>query len=157
MLIIADTSALIALATCTALDILVALYETVKVPQAVYDEVTVSNKPQANVLAEFLKDRVVAVDTTHFVLTAGGLGQGEIEAMLLYKVLSADYLLIDDRRARAIAESNQIHCIGALAVLLLAKQKGLVSQVAPFVEALRHSPLHYSESLLAKALQLAGE
>jgi len=45
MLIIADSSALVALATCHALDILAVLFEDVKVPQAVYDEVAVSNKP----------------------------------------------------------------------------------------------------------------
>lgn len=42
------------------------------------------------------------VDTGRWVLAAGGLGRGEIEAMALYKQLSADALLIDDRRARVI-------------------------------------------------------
>lgn len=64
MLVIADSSALVALATCSALDILVMLYETVKVPQAVYDEVVVPGKPQSIALAEFLQNRVVVVDTS---------------------------------------------------------------------------------------------
>lgn len=157
MLIVADSSALVALATCDALEFLTALYDDVKVPQAVYDEVTISGKPEARLLVTFLEERVVTVDSAQYVLTAGGLGRGEIEAMLLYKNLSADYLLIDDRRARAVAESNEIRCVGALGILLLAKHHHLIDQIAPYVEILRSSPLHYSPNLLEKTLQLAGE
>src|SRR3972149_2518162 len=114
MLIVADSSALIALATCDGLDVLLRLYDDVRVPQAVYDEVIQRDKPQAAALELFLTGRVVEVDTTHWVLAAGGLGLGEIEAMALYKQLSADALLIDDHRARTIAEHNNINCISAL-------------------------------------------
>jgi predicted nucleic acid-binding protein len=157
MLIIADSSALIALATCQGLDILLQLYEDVKVPQAVYDEVIAPKKAMVEVLASFLAGRVEKVDTTHWVLTAGDLGQGEIEAMALYKQLSADTLLIDDRRARLIAEHNRIHCIGALGLLLQAKERGAIQSVTPFVDKLRPSPIHYGDALLNKVLELAGE
>lgn len=157
MLIVADSSALVALATCDALELLAALYDDVKVPQAVFDEVTISGKPEVRTLTEFLTERVVPVDITQFVFMAGGLGKGEIEAMLLYKVIAADFLLIDDRRARAVAESNGIRCIGALGILLLAKHRNLISHITPFVSILRNSPIHYSTNLLEKTLQLAGE
>ena len=157
MLIVADSSALIALATCEGLDILLCVYEDLKVPQAVYDEVVAPEKPQAIALASFLSGRVMEVDTTHWVLAAGGLGRGELEAMALYKQLSADALLIDDRRARLVAEHNQIQCIGALGVLLLAKQQGTIDRVAPYVEKLQLSSIHYGEALLSKVLKLAGE
>ena len=39
MLIIADSSSLIALATCDALELLPHLFEAIQVPQAVYEEV----------------------------------------------------------------------------------------------------------------------
>jgi len=157
MLIVADSSALVALATCDALEFLIALYDDVKVPRAVYDEVTVAGKSEARSLAKFLQERIVMVDSTQYVFAAGGLGQGEIEAMLLYKKLAADYLLIDDRRARGIAESNEIRCVGVLGILLLAKKQDLVREIGPLVEILRLSSLHYSPNLLDKALQLAGE
>jgi len=105
MLIIADSSALIALATCEGLEILLRLYDDVKVPQAVYDEVAAPKKPLAEVLAAFLAGRVEKVDTTQWVLAVGDLGQGKIEAMALYRQLSADVLLMDDRRARLIANT----------------------------------------------------
>ena len=157
MLVVADSSALVALATCGALNVLTRLYDEIRVPQAVYDEVVVPEKAQSVVLSSFLAGRVTDVDMTKWIVAPGGLGQGEIEAMALYKQLSAAALLIDDRRARAVAEYNQIVCIGALGVLLLAKHKGAIQQVAPYVERLRSSSLHYGEALLARVLSLAGE
>ena len=64
---------------------------------------------------------------------------------------------MDDRRARRIAEANQIHCMGVLGVLLLAKQKKIIPHISPYMDALRQSPIHYGDDLLAKVLQLAGE
>jgi hypothetical protein len=157
MVVVADSSALIALATCRALRLLTELYDDVKVPQPVYEEVTIPDKPQAILLVEFLADRVVEVDTSRFVMAAAGLGQGEIEAMALYKVISADYLLIDDHRARMIAEANNINCIGVLGVLLLAKQNKHIDKIKPYIQILQESSLYYGETLLTKVLQLAGE
>ena len=157
MLVIADSAALVALATCGVLDILTLIYEDIRVPQAVFDEVSAPDKPQGVILSSFLAGRVVTVDMSRWVLAAGGLGQGELEAMALYKQLSADVLLIDDRRARTVAEHNQIVCIGALGVLLMAKHRAHIQQIAPYVERLRTSSLHYGDALLAKVLTLANE
>jgi predicted nucleic acid-binding protein len=157
MLIVADSSALISLATCNALDLLVQVYDDLKVPEAVYAEVVAPEKPQSDALGVFLSERVVKVDTTRLVLAAGGLGRGELEAMSLYKELSADALLIDDHRARVIAEHNQINCIGALGFLLLAKDKGKVRKIGPYIEKLRDSSIYYGDTLLDRVLNLAGE
>jgi predicted nucleic acid-binding protein len=157
MLIIADSSALIALATCDALDVLLQLYDDIKIPDAVYAETVAPEKPQSDALGLFLSGRVIKVDTTQWVLAAGGLGRGELEAMALYKQLSADALLIDDHRARVIAEHNQINCIGALGLLLVAKHRGILEQLTPYVEKLRHSSIYYGDNLLNKVIKLAGE
>ena len=62
MILIADCSALIALATCDALSLLDRLFGTVFVPQAVYREATVGDKPEAGRLRDYLRDRVRRVD-----------------------------------------------------------------------------------------------
>lgn len=157
MIIVADSSALIALAACSALEIFVDLYADISVPQAVYDEVSQPDRPHAVVLSQFLQNRIVHVDKKQILITVGGLGTGEIEAMALYAQLGADQLLIDDRRARRVAEANQIHCIGSLGVLLLAKHRGHITKITPFIDQLRHSQLHYAEELLEKVLELAEE
>lgn len=79
MLVIADSSALVALSTCDALDVLLQTYDDIRVPQAVYDEVIIKGKPQSASLETFLVGRVMSVDLSQWVLAAGGLGQGELE------------------------------------------------------------------------------
>jgi uncharacterized protein len=133
------------------------IYDDIKVPEAVYAEIVASEKPQSDALGAFLANRVVKVDTTRGVLTAGGPGRGEIEAMALYKQLTADALPIDDHRARVIAEHNQINCIGALGLLLIAKQEGKVAEINPYIQKLRDSSIHYGDALLDHVLKLAGE
>jgi uncharacterized protein len=157
MLIVADSSALIALAVCDGLDVILQVYDDLRIPEAVYEEIVAPEKPHSDALGAFLADRVVNVNLSRWVVTAGGLGRGEIEAMALYKQLSADALLIDDRRARVIAEHNQIECIGALGLLLIAKQRGKVGTIAPYVNRLRQSAIFYGDDLLNKVLKLAGE
>ena len=79
MLIIADSSALIALATCDALSVLLEVYDDVKVPEAVYMETVAPEKLQSDLLGEFLAGRVVQVDTSRSVIAAGGLGAGKLK------------------------------------------------------------------------------
>jgi uncharacterized protein len=157
MLIVADSSALIALAACDGLDLLLKIYTEVKVPEAVFSETVAPEKPYSEILGNFLSDKVMHVDAARWVFAAGGLGRGEIEAMALYKQLNADALLIDDHRARVIAEHNHVNCIGALGFLLLAKQSGKTQSVKPYVQKLRQSSIYYSDDLLEKVLKLAGE
>lgn len=157
MLIVADSSALIALAVCDGLDLILQVYDDLKIPEAVYTEIVAPEKPYSDALGAFLAERVMKVDLSQWVVTAGGLGRGEIEAMALYKQLSADALLIDDHRARVIAEHNQIECIGALGLLLVAKRRRKISVLAPYVHKLRQSSIFYGEDLLDKVLKLAGE
>lgn len=157
MLIVADSSALIALAVCDGLDVILQVYADLKIPEAVYQEIVAPEKPYSDVLGVFLNERVVKVDVNRWVVAAGGLGRGEIEAMALYKQLSADVLLIDDHRARVIAEHNQIECIGALGLLLVAKRRGIISVLAPYVHKLRQSSIFYGDDLLDHVLKLAGE
>jgi uncharacterized protein len=77
--------------------------------------------------------------------------------MLLYKEVSADYLLIDDKRGRKVAKINQIKTIGSLGVLLQAKRAGHIKLIAPLLELIASSPVYISESLINTVLELAGE
>jgi len=82
---------------------------------------------------------------------------GETQAMLLYKEVDADYLLIDDKRGRTVAKINQIKTIGSLGVLLQAKRAGLVPRVAPLIAQIAASPVFMSENLIQTVLELADE
>lgn len=157
MLVVADSSALLALATCQRLDLLERLFTEVKVPQAVLEEVVIEGKAQSETLREFLAARVVSVHRAACTISAGDLGRGELEAMALYKQLRADFLLVDDKRARNVARENHIEVIGTLGTLLLAKRRGMVEALAPLVERMVASGIRISERLIRDTLSLAGE
>src|SRR5215210_335625 len=157
MLVVADTSALVALAACDSLSLLVDLFQEVRVPPAVLRECAVPGKPEAERLEAFLRERVVEVDLKQFVIAVAGLGQGELEAMALYKLLHADLMLVDDDRARKVARLNEIAVVGSLGILLKAKEAGLVLEIRPLLAAIQASGVRYGEQLVAEVLRLAGE
>ena len=139
------------------MDLLEKLFETVVVPEAVYLEATVADKKEARQLKTFLKGKVQKVDINQFVFLDGFADLGETEAMLLYKQLCADKLLIDDKRGRKIAKINNINMIGSLGVLLVAKERGLITEIAPLLKLIEQSDIHISEALINTVLNLAGE
>ena len=63
MILVADSSALIALASCDGLSLLDTLFGTVIVPEAVYREAIVGDKPQARKLKDYLRDKVRKIDS----------------------------------------------------------------------------------------------
>jgi predicted nucleic acid-binding protein len=157
MLVVADTSALVALAACDALSLLDQLFEDVRVPAAVLRECTVQGKREAERLETYLQGRVVQIDLSEFVIAIAGLGQGELEAMALCKRLRADRLLVDDHRARKIARLNGIEVIGSLGILLKAKDSRMIPEILPLLRTIQEAGVHYSDHLVDEALRLAGE
>ncbi len=157
MILVADASALIALATCDSLTLLESVFGNVLVPEVVYNEVTSFEKPQSMRLQAYLKGKVRPVDMQHYVYLDAFADAGETQAMLLYKEMAADYLLIDDKRGRKVAKINQIKTIGSLGVLLQAKRAGLIPCIAPLIEQIAASPIFMRESLIQSVLELAGE
>ena len=157
MILIADSSALIALAICDGLPFLDALYGEVFVPEAVHREVTRSDKPEAEKLRAYLLGKVKQADMASYVYLDAYADTGETEAMMLYKQTSADKLLIDDKRGRKIARINNIRTIGSLGVLLSAKRAGLITELGPSLVKLQDSQIFISPSLVATVLEIAGE
>ena len=157
MLVIADTSALIAVSICNGLHWLDALFTKIQVPQAVYNEATAQGKPQAEALKSYLADKVLPVEISEFVIAVPKLGKGELEAMALYKQQHADRLLIDDLQARKTASYNGIKIIGSIGILLLAKDNGLISSIKPHLDRIQQSNIHISQKLINEALIIAGE
>ena len=158
MMVIADSSALVALVVCQCLHLPEQLFGEVRVPEAVFAEVCVPGKPEADTLRAWLRQRVRTVSLSDYtIVKPEGLGRGELEAMALYLALSADLLLVDDARAKKVAYLNGLEVIGSVGVLLLAKRRGLISQLKPFLDILATSDIYLSESSIRTVLKNVGE
>jgi predicted nucleic acid-binding protein len=159
MLLVADCSALVALASCDALIFLEPLYGQVIVPIEVFNECCVEGKPYCDILKVYLKDKVKPLVCNN-LSSLNGIGiadLGEMQAMQLYKEYNADNLLIDDKKGKKIAQSNHINTIGSLTVLLDAKKAGLTHHIKPLIECIRLSTVFVSDVLLDTILRMADE
>ena len=67
MILVADSSALIALSACNSLGLLEQLFGSVVVPETVYLETTRPNKKEAQALKIFLQGKVRQVDLQGYV------------------------------------------------------------------------------------------
>lgn len=86
-----------------------------------------------------------------------GLGLGEREALALAVSLDADFIVLDDRRARKAAEDLGLTMIGSLGLLVEAKRREFNSEVRPLMDAMISHGLYASERLYRQILFIAGE
>jgi predicted nucleic acid-binding protein len=77
--------------------------------------------------------------------------------MALYWEIAADYLLIDEKKGRAIAARNDIRTIGTIGILLSAKRQGFLAAVKPCIDTLVNAGFRVSDMLCRQILDRAGE
>jgi predicted nucleic acid-binding protein len=83
---------------------------------------------------------------------------GEAEAICLARDLSAQRLLIDEKRGRAVAQRHGLLVIGVLGVLLLAKEKRMVPSIHHLVSRLeQEAGFRLAHAVREAALKTAGE
>lgn len=157
MIIICDSSALIALASCQSLSLLEKLFDKVYITKWVYDEICQIGKPFYSELKSYFSDKIYEFYLNEKDDILSKLDIGEASAILLYQTLKADYLLIDEKKGRAICQQLNVNIVGSLGILLLAKQQGLIDELKPLIVQLENSPVFFDKKLLQKVLELAGE
>lgn len=84
------------------------------------------------------------------------LGAGESEAIALAHELG-HVLIVDDRRARIAAERVSVRCTGTIGVLVLARQAGHVTLLAPVIADLGAQGFFVGDAVEREALRQVGE
>lgn len=161
MIVVSDSSPLIALASVGQLALLRALYGRVAIPEAVRDEVAgdVVDRPGSReVLDADWIEVIPASDTIERYLVLTLVDRGEAEAIALAIDLDAELLIVDDRRARGVAEEMGVRVTGVVGVLLEAKQRGMVAAIRPFLDSISAIVgFRMSRGFYDAALKAAGE
>ncbi|MCI5217954.1 MAG: DUF3368 domain-containing protein [Candidatus Electrothrix sp. LOE2] len=155
-LVIADSGAIFSLAVIDQLEILNALFDDISIPNAVWNEITLDKTTDYySRIYHFFRDRTKLIKGLNTLTPL--MDYGESECVLLYKEAEADFLLIDDRKARKIAENFGIHCIGTLGILSVARNKNLIPALKPLFEMLLANKRFYSIKLLNSLLAKHNE
>lgn len=161
MIIVSDTSALSNLAVVEHLWLLEAIYQTVIIPDVVASEVAAASNPAilAILKLDWVQTRPLPQSQLANRLQQDrGLDAGEANAIALALELQADDLLIDERLGRQEAVRLGLSIIGILGVLLIAKQRSLIPQVQPVMDALSNQAgFRISPQLYQRVLTLAKE
>ena len=158
-LIIADSSPLIGLARTGQLGLLPKLAKRIVVPAAVHAEVTVA-RADAPGAAEVAAQAWIEVQEADPVVVAPLLilvGRGEAEAIALAQRESAAILLVDDLRARKLAQRLGLRRMGTVALLGRAKRERLIPRLKPALDALLAHGIFIRRELIDAALEEAGE
>lgn len=150
-IVIADTGALISLGHIERIELIEEIFGDFYIAQAVWEELQAYENPKFNTqILDSLRKRVVAIKSKNHLSIV--MDYGESESVILYEELQADFLLIDDNKARIIAESLDVNCIGSIGLLIKAKQKGLITELKPIFENWLSVGRYFSKKLLNKIL-----
>ena len=121
-LVIADAGPIFSLAVINKLEILDQLFDEIKIPNAVWEEVTfIKTTKFYKIIEQYFKSKVNKIKGFNELTFV--MDYGESESVILYKELNADFLLIDDKKARNIAENFNVNCIGTLGNFIFSKKK----------------------------------
>lgn len=149
--VVSNSSPLIALGQIGYLYLLEQLFTIVLIPPGVAYEVA-----PTVILPIWTKQQNLTQAIGPLILRAS-LGKGESEAISLAVEIQARLLILDDRPARRLAQSLFLPVIGTLGVLLAAKQKGLLPEIRPCLDALLQQDFRIAPKLYNQLLSDAHE
>ena len=159
MIIVSDSGPIISFARAGHLELMKRLFQEIRIPEGVYEDIVVRGVGKSGAVevkrAGWIKKEGVR-NRIEVNQLPTGLGLGEREAIILAQELKAA-LLIDDRKARKVAEERGVVCFGSLRVLKEAKERRLVAGIRSIGDELRLTGLRIKDSLYQRFLQEAGE
>ncbi|MCF8372201.1 MAG: hypothetical protein K9H64_11305 [Bacteroidales bacterium] len=155
-LVIADAGPIFSLAIIDKLEMLNLLFDSVWIPNAVWEEITRNKKSeQYQRIYLFFKDKtrpISGFNDLSFIMD-----YGESESVILYQEIKADFLLIDDKKARNIAEKLGLNCIGTIGLLSVARDKKWIPELRSLFEILLENKRFYSIDLINTILSKHAE
>lgn len=156
---IADSGPLISLARINKHELLSRLFSKILVPPEVWNEVTVKGQglPGAYEISRVTWITIQTPDPQLVRPLSILVDAGEAEAIALAQSMPDCIILLDDSRARKIAERLNIKQIGTAGLLLRAKRMGLVEKIKPHLDSLLENGIYIRQELMDAVLIDANE
>lgn len=161
MIVVSNTSPITSLSAIGYLNLLHEIYGTIIIPFAVYKEMTslgyiVPGTIEVQTLS-WIEKRTVQ-ESLILKNLQQELHQGESETIALAISLNADRVIIDENPARKKAVSFGLNVIGVLGILLIAKQRDLITKIQPLMDNLMiNAGFRINRKLYIDILKLARE
>lgn len=157
--LVVNASPIISLAKIGYADFLTGLFDQLVIPEGVFEEI-IAHKEHDRVI-EWLKfqDYQATVRSIEVpaIISEWNLGKGESQ-VIAFAFQNKDFTAaIDDKAAKKCAEVFNISISGTIAIIIKARQKGLISEVEPLLLALRSNGFRVSDDIIMAALQIVGE
>ncbi len=148
-IIISDTSTLILLHKIEELDILNKVYGQVLTTPEVADEF-------GEELPQWIEVKAVS-DKKYQTLLATQIDAGEASAIALAMEFDDVLVILDDLKARKLAEKLQLKITGTLGVIYKAKQMNVLEKVKPIIDKLLLTNFRISDNIIKEILKMCNE
>lgn len=158
--VVSDTGPIIALAMIDRLKILRSIFEEILVPEEVHSEILEGGKSGMGIRtyqeASWIQRRSSSSPVDALLRSA--LGEGEAAVIRQSRQMEAEYVLIDERKARKIARGVYgLNVTGSAGILVEAKDRGLVENVGEELERMKDRGYWIHDSIVSAAVKAAGE
>jgi hypothetical protein len=161
MIVVSNTTPLIGLASIQRFGLLHQIFGKIYIAQAVYDEAVVSGREVGGAKQEVSTatwiETVKVKDRLAVEVLLDELDLGEAETIVLAREMSADWVLMDEKKGRRKLSQLGIQKIGTVGILLKAKEAGLLPIIRPDLEQLRQQSFSISQRVIDAVLQQAKE
>ena len=147
--VISDSSCLIALDNIGMISILKDLYENIYITPQVHSE-----------FGQSIEDwiEIKPVENKNYVLILNQLVDlGEASTIALSLELTDNLMILDDKKARTVANNLNLKFTGLLGVILKAKQQQIISSVSDILNKLKSVNFRISDATESEILRLASE
>ena len=157
MIVFSNTTPIIALSSIQSLHLLPQLFGTIHLVNEVIEECEVGGPISVPALREFdwIKP-VKSTDVQHSSILLE-LDKGEKHTLDMACKQHADWVIIDEKIGRNMAEYLGLKVTGTLGVLLKAKQQGLLPSFTEAVNAMQAHGIYYHAALIEKLANICGE
>jgi len=147
--VISDSSCLIALDNIDMISILRELYGKIYLTEEVYHEFSKS-------VEDWIE--IKPVSNKHYIqILNQSVDLGESSTIALSLELTDSLMILDDLKARKLANGLNLKFTGLLGVILKAKQEGVIQSVSEVLNKLKAVNFRISQAIENEVLRLANE